>query len=193
MTGQLVPGNIPIMVRAARIAAQRLGFASSCTDEVGQLLQVLASQFPGETIGEIGSGCGVGTAWMASGLPAESRLVTIDSDPEAVAAARTQFGDHGSVEVLEGDWHDILGRGPFAMLFVDVKDAKNRGIEEIIEALRPGGLAVLDDLTPFEHWPDEWKGRPDPLREIWLEHARLLSVEIMVTATSAVILATRRR
>jgi predicted O-methyltransferase YrrM len=193
MTGRLTPGKIPIMVRAAHIAAQRLGFDSSCSDEVGHLLQVLASQFRGETIGEIGAGCGVGSAWIASGLSPDSRLITIDHDPAAVEAARTQFGDHGSVAVLEGDWRTILDHEPFAMLFVDVRDAKTRGMNDVIEALRPGGLAVLDDLTPYDHWPEDWKGKPDPLRVAWLEHPRLLSVEIMVTANSAVILATRRR
>lgn len=193
MTGQLVPGNIPIMVRAAHIAAERLGFENSCTDEVGQLLQVLASQFQGETIGEAGAGCGVGSAWIASGLSSDSRLITIDNNPEAVAATRTQFLDHSSIDVLEGDWRELLNLGPFAMLFVDVNEAKNRYVNEIVDAMRIGGLIVLDDLTPYEHWPEEWKGKTDPLREQWLENPRLLAVEIMVTATSSVILATRRR
>lgn len=193
MTGKLVPGNIPVMVRAARIAAERLGYTSSCTDEVGQLLQVLASQFPGELIGEIGGGCGVSTAWMASGLAADTRLVSIDNDPDVVEATRSQFGDHASIEILQGDWRSMLDRGPFAMLFVDVSEAKSTFVDDVIDALKIGGLAVLDDLTPYEHWPEEWKGKPDPVRQKWLEHPRLYGVEILVTPLTAAILATRRR
>lgn len=193
MTGKLVPGNIPVMVRAAHIAAERLGYAGSCTDEVGQLLQVLACQFPGEVVGEIGGGCGVGTAWMASGLIGDSRLISIDNDQAAVEATRTQFGDHASIEILHGDWRTILDRGPFAMLFVDVGEAKRNYVDDVIDALRPGGLAVLDDLTPYEHWPEEWKGKPDPVRQKWLENTRLHGVEILVTPYSSAILATRRR
>jgi predicted O-methyltransferase YrrM len=192
VTGEL-PGNIPLMVRAARVAAERLEYRNSCSDATGMLLHVLASQFTGETIGEIGGGCGVGTAWIASGLTADTRLITIDNNEEAVASARSQFNDHSQVEILLGDWPAILLREPFAMLFVDIAAAKNDSVDDIIDALRPGGLAVIDDLTPLDKWPEEWQGKPDLVRQNWLEHPRLRSVEVMVTPDSAVILATRRR
>lgn len=192
MTGEL-PGNIPVMVRAAHVAADRLGFEHSCSDAVGHLLQVLAGQFPGETIGEIGGGCGVGTAWLAAGLPSDSHLITIDSNDAAVASVRSQFNDHARVEILLGDWQALLQHGPFAMLFVDVSEAKNNFADDVIDALRPGGLVVIDDLTPVDDWPEQWAGKPDTLRQTWLDHPRMRAVEVMVTPTSAVILATRRR
>ncbi len=189
MTGRLQPGDIPVMVRAARIAAERHGFANACTDEVGRLLQVLAGQHPDQLIGEIGAGYGVGTAWIASGLTPGTRLLTIDHNPKAVEAIRQQFGDHGSIDVLEGDWQFLLQHGPFNMLFVDVADAKDAGTEDVIDALAIGGLAVIDDLTPLE-FPQEHQ---DPVRDRWLDNPRLRSVEILVTPQSAVILATRWR
>lgn len=189
MTGRLQPGDIPVMVRAARIASERHGFANACSDEVGRLLQVLAGQHPDQTIGEIGAGYGVGTAWIASGLVPGTRLLTIDHNAEAVAAIRQQFGDHGSIEVLEGDWHLILQLAPFNMLFVDVSEAKDAGAEDVIDALAIGGMAVLDDLTPLEYRPEGY----DPVRERWMDNPRLRSVEILVTPQSAVILATRWR
>lgn len=192
MTGQL-PDNVPVMVHAAHVAAERLGFTRSTIDEVGQLLELLVSQFPDEVIGEIGGGCGVGSAWMASGLQKGSRLVTIDNDPELVESVRSRFGDHSQVEILLGDWRLILDRGPFAMLFVDVAEAKEEQVDAVIDALRPGGLAVIDDLTPHDHWPQEQHGVPDVVRDRWLHHPRLRAVELLVTPTSAVILATRRR
>lgn len=193
MTGSLMPGDIPMTVTAARIASDRLGFKGSCSDEVGRLLQVLAAQFSNAQIGEIGAGCGVGTAWLASGLAPGASLITIDTQPEAVAAVRMQFGDHGAVEVLEGNWQLILQRGPFAMLFVDVSEAKGAGAEDVIDALAIGGLAIIDDLTPVAQWPEEWHGKPDPIRERWLENPRMRAVEVLVTPSSAVILATRWR
>jgi predicted O-methyltransferase YrrM len=192
VTGEL-PGNIPLMVRAARVAAERLGYQNACDDATGMLLHVLASQFTGETIGEIGGGCGVGTAWIASGLTADTRLFTIDNNEAAVASARSQFNDHSQVEILLGDWPAILVQEPFAMLFVDVDAARNDAVDDIVDALRPGGLAVIRDLTPLDRWPEEWRGRPDRLHHNWLEHPRLRSVEVMVTPDSSVILATRRR
>jgi predicted O-methyltransferase YrrM len=192
VTGEL-SGNIPLMVRAAHVAAERLGIHNSCSDEVGHLLQVLAGQFPGETICEIGGGCGVGTAWLAAGLPADSHLITIDSDEASVASVRSQFNDHGRVESLLGDWRAALQRGPFAMMVVQVSEARHDFADDVIDALRPGGLVVIDDLTPVDHMPAEWPGDPGTLRQTWLDHPRMHAVEIMVSPASSVILATRRR
>lgn len=189
MTGKLQPGDIPVMVRAARIAAERHGFTSACSDEVGRLLQVLAAQHPEKTIGEIGSGFGVGTAWIVSGLAAGARLLAVDHDPQAVEAIRQQFGDHGAVEVIEGDWRVILQHGPFNMLFVDVDEAREHGVQDIVDALAVGGLAIIDDLDPLEA-PRE---QQNPVREQWLENPRLRSVEVLVSPEASVILATRWR
>ena len=60
-----------------------------------------------------------------------------------------------------------------------------------IAALQPGGMIVLDDLTPVEAWPEEWRGTPDPVRDFWLHDPRLASLEIPLTPTLAVILAAR--
>lgn len=193
MTGRLQPGDIPVMVRAARIAAERHRYLNACTDEVGRLLQVLAGQHPNERIGEIGAGYGVGTAWIASGLATGTRLLTIDNNPDAVEAIRRQFGDHGLIEVFEGDWQFILQHGPFNMLYINVDEAKDAGAEDVIDALAIGGLAVINDLTPYEYQPEATRDTPDPVRERWLENPRLRGVEILVTPKSAVILATRWR
>jgi predicted O-methyltransferase YrrM len=171
--------------------AARVGFEASCTPEVGRLLRVLAGQVRDGVIGEIGSGCGVGAAWMASALAPGAALVTIELDAGRAAAARGLFAGVPNVRVLRGDWHDLLAHGPFALLFADAADAKQRGADPLVEALRPGGLIVLDDLTPEEHWPPEWRGKPDPVRERWLNDPRLAATEIRVAPTMAVILAAR--
>lgn len=62
--------------------------------------------------------------------------------------------------MLCADWRAALAEGPFDLVFVDAAPAKREAPREVVEALRPGGIAVLDDLTPAELWPDEWKGRP---------------------------------
>jgi len=61
----------------------------------------------------------------------------------------------------------------------------------VLGALRPGGMVVLDDMTPEEHWPPEWQEQPDIVREFWLNDARLSATEILTTATTSAILATR--
>jgi hypothetical protein len=53
-------------------------------------------------------------------------------------------------------------------------------------------VVVIDDLTPESLWPKEWRGRPDPPREFWLNHPELLATELLTTPDSAAILAVRR-
>ena len=50
---------------------------------------------------------------------------------------------------------------------------------------------MLDDLTPEDQWPAEWRGKPDPVRAVWLNESRVVAMELLVTPTSAVVLATR--
>lgn len=140
---------------------------------------------------ELGTGCGVGTTWMASGLhvEADTRLITVDTNPELTLAVSSLFSEWPTVEVRTGDWRDPLASAPFDMIFVDVAEAKASGIDDILDALANGGLVLIDDLTPMELWPAEWRGRPDPIRETWLNHPRLDSVELRVAEDHAVILA----
>ena len=56
----------PLVVRAV-VLANELGFEYSCLPEQGRLLRVLAAGRAGGRIGETGTGCGVGLAWMVSG------------------------------------------------------------------------------------------------------------------------------
>lgn len=170
--------------------AEEMGFTSSCTVEVGRLLRVLASQITDGVIGEIGSGCGVSTAWLASGLLPGAPLVTIEHDLTKGVAVSAIMAGIPNVHVLRGNWRTILHEGLFALLFVDAGDSKQQP-DILLPALRPGGIIVLDDLTPKEHWPPEWHGKPDRLRVAWLNRSDVIATELLVTPTSAVIVATR--
>jgi hypothetical protein len=67
----------PLVAEAVRRASQA-GFANSCRPEHGRLLFALASG--AEVIGETGTGCGVGLAWLASG----ARSGDQPADPSAL-------------------------------------------------------------------------------------------------------------
>lgn len=83
--------TIPALVVRALALAEARGFRHSSCLEAGLLLHALASTVTGGRIGEIGTGCGVGTAWMVSALQPNVGCVTIDSDPQLVAAVRDVF------------------------------------------------------------------------------------------------------
>lgn len=184
--------SIPPLVRRAMDLAHRLDFKQSSISEVGRLLQILAAQHRSGRIAEIGTGCGVGAAWIASGMAPTASLVTVEIDAGRAAAAQSLFEAYPNVKVIHGDWHDILAFAPFVMIFADGGKAKVDGVEILLNALIPGGLIVLDDLTPEDQWPPEWLGKPDPVRTFWLNDPRLLATELLTTPSSAVIVAVRR-
>ncbi len=183
--------RVPPLVEQAATLARRMGFENSCIPEVGRLLAVLAAGVRGGTIGEVGAGCGVGAAWLASGLATDSCFVTVESDDGRAASVATLFRDRPNIRVLHGDWHDILAHGPFDLLFVDASPAKYDEPAVVVELLRTGGLVVLDDLTPEEYWPSEWRDQPDVVRQFWLNDERLSATEMLTTPRTAAILATR--
>ena len=172
----------PLLVERAEQSARELGFERSCTDEVGRLLHALAAQRGRARVGELGTGAGVGTAWLASALQPGVPLYTVEGDARLAAAARGLFADDPDVYVLEGDWTEVAAEAPLDLLFVDATPAK--ADPEVVGLLAPGGTAVLDDLTPG--YAD-----PDPVRELWLGHPRLAAVEVAVSPDMAVIVAVR--
>jgi len=188
-------------VQCAIDLARHQGFEHSCIPEVGRLLGVLASHARGGVVGEIGTGTGVGAAWMVSHIDATTRFVTIEADAERAAAARGIFTDQPNVQIVHGDWRMIVEHGPFDLLFVDAGDAKASpdepvekaaaAAETILRALRLGGMMVMDDLGPEDYWPEELRGRPDPLREFWLNDTRLKATEVLTTSRTVAIMATR--
>jgi predicted O-methyltransferase YrrM len=173
----------PPLVRRALALAKRLGFERSCSPQTGRLLHVLAAQRGRGRAGEIGTGCGVGAAWILAGLAPSVPFVTVERDTRLAAAARELLSGDANALVLDGDWRDFLAaEAPFDLLFVDARDAKTD--PDVVGLLAPGGTAILDDLRP---------GRPMayPVRELWLDHPELAAIEVAVSEREAVILATR--
>jgi predicted O-methyltransferase YrrM len=175
-------------------------FELSSIPEIGRLLGLFVAQRRRGRFAEIGTGCGVGTAWMASALDPEGMLVTVEADEERAAAVGRLFSEHPNVRVLHGDWHELLpGEGPFDLLFFDGGQWKRhwegvdtRGESERALSLVPsGGVVVIDDLTPEPLWPEEWRGNPDPVRVFWLGDPRLRATEILTTPRTAAILAVK--
>ena len=185
------PPDVPDVVARAFDASRRRGYASFCRNETGRLLAALAATRTG-TLAEFGTGTGVGTAWLRSGLGADARILTAELEPELAAAAATIFADHDAVEVLAADWSTLLDRGPYSLLFLDSGMPDAVGVDKVVDLLEDGGIVVLDDFTPCESWPPITYGRVDTLREQWLTDDRFTAVEVMVATDASAVIATRR-
>lgn len=179
----------PSLVNQALELANSLGFKRSCMDEVGELLYVLAGHIQAGKVGEIGTGCGVSTAWIASATSID--IYTVDNVQERAMGTQDLFSERSNVHLICSDWEQILQEGPFQLVFVDAKPAKLEGIDKVVNSTEVGGLIIIDDLTPFEFWADEWKGIPDPVRDSWLHHNQLVSIEIRTSLKASTIIARR--
>ena len=178
--------TIPVLVVRARAAAADLGFERSCGDDDGRLLHVLAGRRGIERVAEIGTGAGVGTAWLASALPPGAPLFSAEIEPRLARAAAHLFADDPDVHVLTGDWRLALPpHAPFDLLFVDGGGAKDDP-DAVLGLAAPGATIVMDDFSAT------WEG-PDPRRERWFGHPRVVSVELGTGGDARVLVAVVRR
>ena len=158
------PPELPEIVTRAFDVSRRAGNVTFCRNETGRLLATLAATREG-TMAEFGTGCGVGTAWLRSGVRGpQTRILTAELDPTLAEAASEIFADDDQVEVVSADWSTLRDRGPFALLFLDAREPKDSGPDAVADLLEPGGVVVLDDFTPCEFWPPVYGGRVDVLR-----------------------------
>ncbi|MEV3950592.1 class I SAM-dependent methyltransferase [Streptomyces halstedii] len=184
--------GLPDLVVEAVDLARGLGFPSSCRPEQGRLLHALASG-ASDSIGETGTGCGVGLAWMISARRPGTRVVSVERDERRVEEVSKLFAGIRDVEILCGDWTGIYEHGPFDLLVVDGGgNGKKTPPADPERLLRPTGTIVIDDFTPMTQWPPLIGGEPDSARLGWLEHPALLSSEVRLADDLSTIIGTRR-
>ncbi len=185
------PPDLPPVVSRAFDVSRRHGYVSFCRNETGRLLATLAATRSG-TLAEFGTGTGVGTAWLRSGIRNGARILTAELDSKLAAGAAEIFKDDDQVEVVAADWSILRDRGPFSLLYVDAREPKDSGADTVVDLVEEGGVVVLDDFTPCESWPPVYSGRVDVLREQWLTDERFTTVEVMVAPDTSVLIATKR-
>lgn len=147
--------------------------------EVQRLLGVLAT---GRRVGEAGTAFGEGAEAMAR---TARSVITVELDPERATVAAERLAPYSNVELLVGDWRELLPRrGPYGLVFLDgggFKHAPEESSDLVVGLLEHGGLLVMDDLTPG--WPGF-----DPIRAWAHGHSGLRAVEVLTTtATSALL------
>ena len=135
--------GLPPLVEKAVAAARRAGFRNSCLPSHGRLLQLLAAGIGEGVIGETGTGCGVGLAWLASAARTGVRLVSVEHDWLLADTARSVFAEVPAVTVLHGDWTELRAEAPFALLALD-GGGQGKGTDPAISPARVGAAGRHD-------------------------------------------------
>jgi predicted O-methyltransferase YrrM len=184
----------PLVTRATELA-RSLGFPltreeagpdpvnpSASLPGVGQFLAMIAASRTAGRIGEIGTGTGIGSAWMASAMPADCTLVTVEIDERRANEAAGLFQGDDRVTVLSGDARELIPPlAPFDLLFADGGWRDPVGLGSLVDLVRVGGMLVMDDVAPTELLKDEPSLLGgDVKRALFFGDPRLVSAEVVL-------------
>ena len=147
-----------LVTRLHRLAAKH-GFDGSSTVTVGELLATLAASKPAGSFLELGTGLGLGTASLLSGMTTSARLTTVELDEALSLAARTAISDPRVTWIVAdgADWlaSQATRSRRFDLVFADTWPGKFTHLELALDLVAEGGLYVVDDLSPQTQWPAE--------------------------------------
>lgn len=119
--------------------------------DTGALLHVLARACAARRILEIGTAIGYSALWLASALPPDGLLISMERDAGRAARARDHLRAAGvadRVNVIVGDAMRFLHKvaGPFDLIFQDGdKQLYEPVLDRLVSLLRPGGVLVTDN------------------------------------------------
>jgi len=122
----------------------------------GKFLSLLARIRGARRVLEIGTLGGYSTIWMARGLPADGRIVTLELEPHHAKVARSNFeraGVSDKIDVRVGPALQSLAAladenaGPFDLIFIDADKPNNPNyLSWAMRLARAGTVIVCDNV-----------------------------------------------
>ena len=158
--------NPPRVLEALVKATEAAGFTMSSDLYTGSLLRTLVASKPGGNFLELGTGTGVGTAWLLDGMDAAAHLTTVDGNEKTTAIAKQYLGGDARINFQRVDGRTFITTQPaesFDLIFADMPPGKFSLLDETLRLLKPGGFYVIDDLLPQPGWVEEHLPRVDEL------------------------------
>lgn len=123
------------------------------TRDTGEFLAVLIKASAVRQALEVGTSNGYSTLWLASALPEDGHVTTLEVSPHKIEQAAQNFKRANlghKITVVQGDASDYLSQGSvqFDLIFLDAD--RSRYIEfarQVIARVRPGGLLICDNAV----------------------------------------------
>jgi predicted O-methyltransferase YrrM len=148
--------HVPHVLAAIQTDTDELGFRLASEPKTGSLLRVLAASKPGGRFLELGTGTGVGTAWLLAGMDRHSRLVSVDTDPKVQTVAKRNLSQDTRVTFHLEDGAAFLETVAerFDLIYADAWPGKFTHLDRALSRLKKGGIYFIDDLLPQPNWPE---------------------------------------
>ncbi len=169
--------------------SKEIGFTMPSDLYIGTLLKTLITSKPKSNLLELGTGIGLSLSWMIEGMDAESKLISIDNDPELVKIANNNFGKDKRVEIICTDgveWIKKYKGRKFDLVFADAWPGKYSEIEEALELISIGGIYIIDDMIYQPNWPNGHQENVEKLIE-YLEEREDFNLTKMNWSTGIII------
>jgi predicted O-methyltransferase YrrM len=151
--------HIPTELESIEQATLELGFSMASDRQTGALLRTLVASKPDGRVLELGTGTGLSTSWLLSGMSEEAVLESVDNDGEAVSIAERFLGHDYRVTFSVKDGLTFLkslqGKSKFDVIFADSWPGKYNDLELALNVLNRGGFYVIDDMLPQPNWPED--------------------------------------
>jgi predicted O-methyltransferase YrrM len=147
----------PVSLQQIEARSKHLDFGMSSDPRTGALLATLAASKPGGHFLELGTGTGIATAWLLSGMDSTSKLTSVDIDSEYQAVACAVHGHDPRLTLLLEDGIGFLEKQPpqtFDFIFADAMPGKYESLDQALSLVKPGGFYVIDDMLPQPNWPE---------------------------------------
>lgn len=157
---RLVPDDA--MFAQALAASDAAGLpAINVSAAQGRMLELFARMVNARRILEIGTLGGYSTLWLARGLAADGRVVTLEADPHHATVAAANFAHAGlsaRIDLRVGRAIDTLpgveadGEGPFDLIFIDADKPSNPDyLFWSLRLSRLGTLIICDNVVRDGH------------------------------------------
>lgn len=124
---------------------------------LGAFLELLIRGMGAKRVLEIGTLGGYSTAWLASGLPEDGHLISLEIDPKHAAVAKKnlslfEFGDKVNIKVgkaLESLSNMVEANlEPFDLIFIDAEKSQYKSyLDWSLKLSRPGTVMIADNVV----------------------------------------------
>lgn len=158
--------KLPEPLKVIEQDTQESGFTMPSDRKTGSLLCTLVSAKPDGRFLELGTGTGLSTAWLLSGMHQSALLDSVEIDLTVLEIARHHLDSDRRVTFHHRDGEDFIRQAQpnsYDLIFADAWPGKYSLLDETLNLLKVGGFYIIDDMSPQSNWP---KGHVDKVKHL---------------------------